>query len=225
MAERKFGDEDLEVENIIKAIGMDKLTAHPDNPNRMGKAVFNKLVRNIEMTGKYEPLIVRVDPEEKNRYQIINGHHRCKALKKLGIKRADCVVWDIDDEQAQVFLMTLNRLSGRDELGKKISLLKKLSQKNDVEKLGRILPIESGQIDKLIKLKRMSKTRLCQAKKFAEPLVFFVDAKQGKIIESAIEAVISIGETKAQRRAAALVRIAEISFGEVGCNRCRNAGS
>jgi hypothetical protein len=45
--------------NVIRSIGLDKLVAHPDNPNKMSKANLAKLVRNIERTSRYEPLIVR----------------------------------------------------------------------------------------------------------------------------------------------------------------------
>jgi len=45
--------------NEIVKIPLDKLSPHPDNPNRMSKATFAKLVRNIERTGRYEPLVVR----------------------------------------------------------------------------------------------------------------------------------------------------------------------
>ena len=38
--------------NQIKTIAIDKLIAHPDNPNRMSKRDFAKLVRNIQRTGR-----------------------------------------------------------------------------------------------------------------------------------------------------------------------------
>ena len=83
----------------IKLIPLSKLIAHPANPNVMSDATFRKLVRNIEQTGLYEPIVVRPHPKKKDCFEIINGHHRVKALAKLGRKEADCVVWDIDDEQ------------------------------------------------------------------------------------------------------------------------------
>ena len=45
--------------STIQSIALDGLIAHPDNPNRMSSGNFAKLVRNIEQTGRYEPLIVR----------------------------------------------------------------------------------------------------------------------------------------------------------------------
>jgi hypothetical protein len=106
----------------LKTIAINKLAAHPANPNVMSEVKFNKLVRNIERTGLYEPIVVRAHPKKKDYFQIINGHHRVKALEKLDRKVADCVVWDVDDEQAEVLLATLNRLTGSDEPARKIEL-------------------------------------------------------------------------------------------------------
>ena len=99
----------------IKTVPIEKLIAHPDNPNRMSDKTFAKLVRNIKKTGRYEPIIVRPKGDS---YEIINGHHRIKALQQLGIKTADIVIWDVNDNETDILLTTLNRLSGSDELEK-----------------------------------------------------------------------------------------------------------
>ena len=92
------------MQNTIQQIALYKLVAHPDNPNKMSVSTFAKLVRNIERTGRYEPLIVRRYRKRKGRFQIINGHHRFKAIKKLGHKSVDAIVWDVDDEQTDILL-------------------------------------------------------------------------------------------------------------------------
>lgn len=56
----------------IREIALDKLIPHPDNANRMSRAALAKLVRNIERTGCYEPLVVRPHPEQRGIFQIIN---------------------------------------------------------------------------------------------------------------------------------------------------------
>jgi len=221
--------------STIQSIALDRLIAHPDNPNRMSSSSFAKLVRNIEQTGRYEPLIVRpyrekprhsrrgiaasrhcertkplalseahperdrrvkaegvqesralVTPakagvqrhreeldsrlrgndravgvsrtaipandnenqesriENRGRFQIINGYHRWQALRQLGYRRADVIVWDVDDHQADLLLATLNRLVGSDELSRKISLLKKLSKKNERTRAVETHPPDAG---------------------------------------------------------------------------------
>jgi len=202
----------------IQSIALDKLVAHPDNPNRMSKVNFAKLVRNIERTGRYEPLTVRPCPpplcfakrSRESYFQIINGHHRCHALVKLGYETADCIVWDIDDEETDILLATLNRLGGSDELAKKLKLLERLNKRLEAGKLAKLLPQTAKQIERLTDLKRPSAPAQINAKCFANPLVFFVNDSQQERIEKAL----SLAEapkakmTRAAKRAAALTHIA-----------------
>ena len=239
--------------STIQSIALDRLIAHQDNPSRMSSSNFAKLVRNIEQTGRYEPLIVRPyrekprhsrrgkaaprhcertkplapsearpEPgrraegeaisgdsrgrdchgpqsgprndnknrassiENRGRFQIINGYHRWQALRQLGYKRADVIVWDVDDDQADLLLATLNRLVGSDELSRKISLLKKLSKKMNARELSKLIPQTPGQIKRLVNLRIPKAPAKIPSDKSANPLVFFVTDKQKKVIEEAL---------------------------------------
>jgi ParB-like chromosome segregation protein Spo0J len=94
----------MQNQTTIIRIPLDKLLPHPENPNRMAKANFEKLKRHIKQSHNYEPLIVRRHPEIETAFQIINGHHRAEALKQIGETFADCVQWDIDDDAARLLL-------------------------------------------------------------------------------------------------------------------------
>jgi ParB/RepB/Spo0J family partition protein len=196
--------------SLIQSIPLDKLIAHPDNPNQQSRVNFGKLVRNIERTGRYEPLIVRPSPTNSGCFQIINGYHRYRALAKLSYKTADCIVWDIDDEQTDILLATLNRLGGSDNLGKKLNLLKRLNKRMESAELAKLLPQTAKQIERLTSLKMPSVPAETTAKCFSNPMVFFVNDTQQETIENALSLVEeSRGEkTKALRRAAALAQIA-----------------
>jgi len=196
--------------NSIQSIALDKLEFHPDNPNQQSRVNFAKLVHNIERTGRYEPLIVRPCPGKADYFQIINGHHRCHALAKLGCETADCIVWDIDDEQTDILLATLNRLGGSDELGKKLKLLKRLNKKMVTGELAKLLPQTAKQIERLTNLKKPSAPAKMSAKCFANPLVFFVNDTQQQQIERALSLIEEpkAEMTKAAKRAAALTHMA-----------------
>ncbi len=198
--------------NSIQSIALDKLDFHPDNPNKQSKVNFAKLVRNIERTGRYEPLVVRPSPRKIGRFQIINGHHRCYALARLGCETADCIVWDINDDETDILLTTLNRLGGSDQLGKKLKLLKRLNKKMASGQLAKLLPQTAKQIERLTNLKWPNAPANINANSFANPLVFFVnDTQQGQV-----EKALSLVEepkakmTKAAKRAAALAHIAQV---------------
>lgn len=195
----------------IRSIPLEKLKTHPDNPNKQSTINFGKLVRNIERTGLYEPLIVRPSPDKAGYFQIINGHHRCQALMRLGYKTADCIVWDIDDEQTDILLATLNRLGGSDNLGKKLKLLKCLNERFESKELAKLLPLRQKQIERLTNLKVPSRPAKIMGKCFANPMVFFLDDKQQEIIENSLSLA---GEnknekTKAAKNAAALTCVAQ----------------
>lgn len=201
--------------NKIVQIELSKLIEHPDNPNKMSSITYRKLVRNIEATGRYEPIVVRAQKQRQGFYQIINGQHRCKALKQLGLQSAECVVWDVDDAQTEILLATLNRLCGSDVLDKKISLLNKLKANFDSQKLSKLVPYTKNQIEKLTGLKSLPAAGSI-VNSFAKPLVFFVTVHQSEIIEKALS-LANRRDTKATRparRAAALAKIAKKYLGK-----------
>ncbi len=199
------------VTNRVRRIPLDRLVPHPGNPNRMSRANFNKLMRHIERTGRYEPLVVRPCPGRRNFFQIINGHHRCEALRRLGRATADAVVWKVDDEQTDLLLATLNRLNGRDVLDSKLALLRRLHRQIPTRKLAKLLPQTRGQLERLLNTRPLSRAMRRTAETFAIPQVFLVDRAQQYTIEEALSlaGAPSEGQTRAARRAAALTHMAK----------------
>ncbi|MDD5190239.1 MAG: ParB N-terminal domain-containing protein [Dehalococcoidales bacterium] len=107
----------------IQEISVELLLEHPENSNFMNAETAQKLRRHIEQTGRYEPLTVRLHPSEEGKFQVINGHNRLKVLRALEFERANCIVWNLDDQQARLYLATLNRLSGKDVPERRATLL------------------------------------------------------------------------------------------------------
>jgi len=200
-------------ENRIAGIAIERLAPHPDNPNRMSKGNFAKLVRNIERTGRYEPLVVR--PKDDG-FQIINGHHRWRALQELGYKTVDAVVWDIDDGETDILLATLNRLGGSNVLDKKLALLKRLNKRTNARDLAKRLPHTAGQIERFAQMNNGGLAPTTSAKSvLANPVVFFLDDAQHGILEKALSLMCSgrSEKTRAARKAAALTQIAQCFIG------------
>jgi ParB-like chromosome segregation protein Spo0J len=195
------------IENQVTSIPIDKLTAHTSNPNRMSKRNFARLVRNIERTGRYEPLVVRRHGDD---FQIINGHHRCKALKQLGYETADAVVWDVDDAEADILLTTLNRLGGSDMLDRKLDLLERINREMNAREMTKLLPFTRSQIEKLRHIKIPSAPAKIDVKSFAVPMVFFLSNNQQQTVKQALSLTNeSLAEkTKAAKNAAALTEMA-----------------
>jgi len=195
-----------------RQIPLDRLVPHPAQPNRMSRATWEKLVRNIERTGRYEPLVVRPCPGRRGFFQIINGHQRCAALHRLGHRTAEVVVWNVDDEQTDLLLATLNRLTGRDALDQKLTLLRRLNAGIAARQLAQLLPLTCGQIERLVSARPPVGGTAGPRNLFAIPMIFFVDPAQGHAIEDAITraaAGLPEGQTRAARRATALLHLAQ----------------
>jgi hypothetical protein len=174
----------------------------------MSKRNFARLVRNIERTGHYEPLVIR---RHGDCFQIINGHHRWRALKQLSFEAVDAVVWDVDDAEADILLCSLNRLSGSDGLEKKLALLGRINRNMHAREMAKLLPFTRSQIEKLKNVRVPSVPAKVDVKSFAVPMVFFLSAAQQQIVERALSlAQYALAEkTKAARNAAALTEIAQ----------------
>lgn len=215
--------------NRISSIAIENFVSHPDSPNRMSKKKFAKLVYNIERTGHYEPLVVRPCPAtgchscegrnpdinvktKRDCFQIVNGHCRWKALQQLGYETIDAVVWDIDDNDTDILLATLNRLGGSDVLEKKLALMDRLNQRRPSSDLAKRLPYTARQIHRLAHMNSDSVPRIEPAKPvFAHPVVFFLSDAQREIVEKALSNIREPQneQTRAAKNAAALTCIAQ----------------
>ena len=194
----------------IKSINVGLLVEHPGNPNRMNDASFGKLVAHIKRSGNYEPIVVRPHQNRVNCVEIINGHHRVKALKELGVCDADCVVWEINDNEALVLLSTLNQLSGSDDVFKKSAIIKTLSESFSTKELAKILPDSAKSIEKLKDLSSRSILAQDNSIAFLNPVTFFLNDEQREIVNTAVTAAIDhdSGRSSATRAAEAIVKIA-----------------
>ena len=195
--------------NEIAAIELDRLRAHPDNPNEMSKADFAKLTANIKRTGLYEPVIVRPSGSEKECFELINGHHRCKALKHLGEETVNCVVWDVGDEDVDIFLSTLNRLGGKDDISKKAKLLKRLSERLASSEISKLLPMSKTAVEKLCNFSLPDEPVRIEPDKMLSCVLFFLNSQQKDVIDSALKAASKQGVPKAAGQAIGLTAIAK----------------
>ncbi len=134
----------------LQEIPLDQLEAHPANSNVMPEPLFKKLVEHLRREALYPPIIVRALAAD--RYQLIDGHHRVKALRELQHTHARCVVWDVDEQGTLVLLATLNRLQGHDDPRKRAAVLAQLSQSLDVKELAKRLPEDGDKLKALLQL-------------------------------------------------------------------------
>jgi ParB family chromosome partitioning protein len=76
-------------------------------PRIVPKTYIEELAKSIEQEGLHHPILVRKQPYDS--YQIISGHLRKYAFKKLAKKTIPVKVIEVDDLQAKAMLITTNR--------------------------------------------------------------------------------------------------------------------
>lgn len=206
----------------IRDISIDLLEAHPENSNFMDAATLSKLRRHIERTGRYEPLTVRPHPSVEGRFQIINGHHRWRVLRALNYQTVQCVVWNLDDDQARLYLATLNRLSGTDIPERRAALLENLLASFTVDDLSVLLPDDRKHLEELEKLSHLELNEEGQGKvteeNFQVPVIlsFILEESEAKEVNLALDLILNT-EQEASSRGKALVRLAHLHLGRHEC--------
>ncbi len=133
----------------LHEFALDRLRPHPQNSNVMPEALLDKLAGHLQDTDQYPPVIVRPFDDD---YQILDGHHRVVALRRLGRDTARCVVWEVDDAQALLLLATLNRLQGQDDPRKRAVLVGQLQDTFDLKALSQRLPEDGDRLRKLLRM-------------------------------------------------------------------------
>jgi len=200
-----------EVEPLLKEqitfrdIPLVLLLPHPENSNFMNAETTKKLRRHIEQTGRYEPLTVRPHPSEEGKFQVINGHNRLRVLRALNYQTANCVVWNLDDDQTRLYLATLNRLSGSDVPERRAALLENLLTTFDINELTTLLPDDRKQLEELERLAHLETGELAGrtivGEEFQVPVIlsFMLDESEAKEVNLALDLIINAEREKLSR--------------------------
>jgi ParB-like nuclease family protein len=131
-------------------VDLARLHPHPLNSNRMTPSRRKRLQTSIEREGRYPPLVVRSHPELSGEYQVLDGHQRLEAIRRLGHAQAVCFCWECDDQVALRLLATLNRLEGKDDPKLRSALIKQLMACSQDQELAEVLPESASRIHELL---------------------------------------------------------------------------
>ena len=92
--------------NEIIKMPLYKIKSFKDHPYKVKEdESFNELKDSIKANGLLNPLIVR---KKDNTYELISGHRRKLALEKIGCLEADCIVKELDDDNAIIAMVDSN---------------------------------------------------------------------------------------------------------------------
>jgi ParB-like chromosome segregation protein Spo0J len=111
---------DNEAKMTLAEVEIDRLDGFTlGNPRELPPEQALALMNSIRELGYSSPIVTRRDGD---RLEILDGHHRLKALRALGYTTAPVVVLEgVDDRQAAALVLALNQLHGDwliEDLGK-----------------------------------------------------------------------------------------------------------
>ena len=93
-------------EQVIK-ISIDSIHDFPNHPFKVNDDEdMNKLIESIQERGVYLPTIVR--QRVNGDYEMISGHRRKHAAIKAGLKTIPCIVKNLTDDEATIFMVDSN---------------------------------------------------------------------------------------------------------------------
>ncbi len=102
-----FGDQKPE-SSQKKEIKINKMAANIEDltPNKYQPRIhfdqekLSELANSIKKNGIIQPIAVRENKEDKNRYEIVAGERRWLAAQKAGLHEVPIVILDLDDNEA-----------------------------------------------------------------------------------------------------------------------------
>lgn len=140
--------------NQIVEIPVGKITPNDYNPNYMPSDVFNALKEHTKRVF-WGGIIVRKDPENKDKYVIIDGEHRYLALKANGDTQIPCFIApdDFTRDEAVLETITINKERGYLTPVETGHLLKKLNANIPHDILAKKVGVSPGELGLLMNLK------------------------------------------------------------------------
>lgn len=90
----------------IEIIKLDLIDDFPEHPFKVREnEELIKLQESIKLNGVLEPIIVR---KKDNRYEIVSGHRRKKASELIGKSEIPCIVRNMSDDEATIYMVDSN---------------------------------------------------------------------------------------------------------------------
>ena len=133
------------VEELVEEeVDVNLLMPNPWNFNKMTAEEFKALVESLKRFGRIYPVLVR---NFNGRYEIIDGEHRWRAHRALGLPRIKIKnLGSIDDALAQELTFILNETRGEPDPKKLSSLVKEFVEKEGFEQVVAKFPYNEDKI-------------------------------------------------------------------------------
>jgi len=133
------------------------------NPNRQKQTTFEKEKESIRKFGMIDPLLVRdLTTDGVPRFEIIDGEHRWRASKDVGLDAIPCVITHFDDETARRLTITMNELRGDADPILLAEMLSDLTESVEVNDLLSTMPWSEKQLSNILEVASLDLDELAQ---------------------------------------------------------------
>lgn len=118
---------------------------------RFEPGAIRSLAESIKNEGMMQPIVVRSNPEDAGRFELIAGERRWRAAKEAGLDQVPALIREIDDEKAAEWALIEN-LQRED--------LNAIEKAEAFQRLGDQFGLSHGEIAKRVGLERSSVSNL-----------------------------------------------------------------
>ncbi len=94
---------------LLEKIELGRLTPRKTFDERY----VDELAESIDKEGQFKPIIVRLHPLKKSMFEVIDGEHRVRALRRLGRLYIRAEIRILSDEEADILAMRVNQMHGK----------------------------------------------------------------------------------------------------------------
>lgn len=135
----------------VVVVPADQIENNPWNPNRQTDETFAKVKLSLQTHGMVElPQVRQLGPK---RYQVINGEHRVRAARELGMAEIPVInLGTVADHVAKKLTIITNELRGQPDPVSLSKLIKDLSGDATLADLALELPMSQSELESLSKL-------------------------------------------------------------------------
>jgi ParB family chromosome partitioning protein len=87
--------------NGSRTVAIDLLSANPFQPRRtFDETDLRELTESIRANGVLQPVVVRTDPKDPGRFQLIAGERRWRSAQRAGLHEIPVVIREMSDDDA-----------------------------------------------------------------------------------------------------------------------------
>jgi len=202
-----FGFSEKEPTDEVKNIAVDEIDPSPYQP----RTVFDddrldELCRTIQTHGLIQPIVLRLN-KDNNRYELIAGERRLRAVKKLGLDTIPAIIREFNDSQSASIALIENlqreNLTAIEEAAayQQLLELQNLTQEGLAQRLGKSQSTIANKI-RLLQLSETVKAALLDRKiteRHARALLLLDNEElQIKVLEEIISKELNVKQTEAR---------------------------